>query len=115
MRYAMFMIADVFGTQAAHDMPSAQMIDKMTAYNAGLAEAGVLEAVEGLHRPSSGVRLHFEQSGAQTRDVPVRGVDSSAIAYAWAQCCSALPGDIVELRQIEEPDDLHYTASGSQL
>jgi hypothetical protein len=115
MRYAMFMIADVFGTQAAHDMPSAQMIDKMTAYSAGLAGAGVRRTVDDRHPPSSGVRLHFEQSGAQTRDVPVRGVDSSAIAYAWAQCCSALPGDIVELRKIEEPDDLHYTASGSQL
>ncbi len=114
MRYVMFMIPAVYGTQAADDVPSAEMIDKMMTYNAELAEAGVLEAVDGLHPPSSGVRLHFEQSGVQTRDVPAVGavgglwiikVDSYASAHAWAQRCPALPGDIVELRRIEELDD----------
>jgi hypothetical protein len=115
MRYVMFMIPAVYGTPAADDPPSAEMIDTMMAYNTQLAEAGVLEAVDGLHPPSSGVRLHFEQSGAQTRDVPGQGavggmwiikVDSYASAHAWAQRCPALPGDIVELRRIEGLDDV---------
>ena len=93
MRYAMFMIADVFGTQAAHDMPSAQMIDKMTAYNAGISpRLECLRRSRACTARAAACGCISSSPALQTRDVLERGVDSSAIAHPWAQCCQRCPG-----------------------
>lgn len=114
MRYVMFMIPAVYGTESAEDPPSLEMIDAMMAYNAELVDAGILEVVEGLHPPGRGVRLEFEGEGASLGDVVAEGavggfwiinVDSHEAAQAWASRCPALPGDIIELRRIEGPAD----------
>lgn len=121
MRYVMFMIPAAYGTQAADVAPSMEMIDAMMAYNAELADAGILEVVEGLHPPSRGVRLEFDGVEARPADVAAQGavggfwiinVESHEAAQAWASRCPALSGDVIELRRIEELDDLPQGATG---
>lgn len=125
MRYVMFMIPAVYGTDAADEMPSPEMIDAMMTYNAELADAGVLEALNGLHPPSAGVRLAFGADGPEVVQVAPDGavggywilnVESSQAAVDWARRCPALPGDVLELRRIQEmadfPQDVQDAVSG---
>lgn len=121
MRYVMFMIPAVHGTDGADEMPSAEMMK----YNSELAEAGILEALNGLHPPGLGVRLLFGPEGpvaSSTRSEGAVGrywiidVDSHEAAVAWASRCPAQDGDILELRRIQEiensPEDARGAASG---
>lgn len=113
MRYIMFMIPAVYGTDA-EPMPSAEEVEAMMNYNAALAEAGVLESLNGLHPPTAGVRLTFGPEGPQTSASPVAGavggywvlnVKDHAAALEWAQRCPAMAGDVLELRRIQEIED----------
>ena len=125
MRYVMFMIPAVYGTDAADDMPSPEMIDAMMKYNAELAEAGVLESLNGLHPPSHGLRVTFGTDAPRVESVEPDGavggywildVDSHEAAVAWAKRCPALPGDVLELRRIQEieefPSDVQDLVAG---
>ena len=125
MRYVMFMIPAVYGTDAADDMPSPEMIDAMMKYNAELAEAGVLESLNGLHPPSHGLRVTFGTDAPRVESVEPEGavggywildVDSHEAAVAWAKRCPALPGDVLELRRIQEieefPSDVQDLVAG---
>jgi hypothetical protein len=114
MRYVMFMIPAVYGTDDADPMPSAEMVAQMMAYNAELADAGILESLNGLHPPSRGVRVTFSEDGAAVVAAESQGavggywvlnVDSHEAAVEWAKRCPALPGDTLELRQIQEIED----------
>lgn len=114
MRYVMFMIPAVYGTENADPMPSAEMVAKMMAYNSDLAHAGVLESLNGLHPPGQGVRLQFGADGASMVNTEVEGavggywilkVESHEAAVAWAKRCPAMPGDVLELRRIQEIED----------
>ncbi len=114
MRFVMFMIPAVYGTRAADEVPSEEMIDAMMGFNADLADAGVLELVEGLHPPSTGLRVEFRADGTHAGDVPAAGavggfwiikVDSTEAAHEWAARCPALPGDILEVRRMEDFED----------
>ena len=114
MRYVMFMIPAVYATDAADEMPSPDMIDEMMKYNAELAEAGVLESLNGLHPPSHGLRVTFGHEGSQVASIDADGavggywildVDSHEAAVAWAKRCPALPGDVLELRRIQEIEE----------
>ncbi len=115
MRYLMLMIPAVYATDAADEMPSPEMIDAMMTYNAELADAGILEALNGLHPPGLGVRVTFGEGGPVTTSVDPDGsiggywilnVDSHEAAVAWARRCPALPGDVLELRRIQEIEEL---------
>lgn len=114
MRYVLFMIPAAYGTDAADEMPSPEMIDEMMRYNAELADAGVLESLNGLHPPSSGLRLTFGPEGPVTDSTANEGavggywilnVDSHEAAAAWARRCPAQEGDVLELRRIQELED----------
>jgi hypothetical protein len=114
MRYVMFMIPAVYATTDEPVMPSAEMVEEMMNYNAELAEAGVLESLNGLHPPSAGLRLVFGADGPQTTGSPSAGaiggywvlnVGSHEAAVEWARRCPALPGDVLELRRIQEIED----------
>ncbi len=114
MRYVMLMIPAVYGTDAADELPSAQMIQKMMKYNSDLAHAGVLESLNGLHPPSQGVRFQFGGDGPSMVNTEVEGavggywilkVESHEAAVAWAKRCPAMPGDVLELRRIQEIED----------
>ena len=128
MRYVMFMIPAVYGTDAADELPSVEMIEQMMKYNSALADAGILESLNGLHPPSLGVRLEFGDDGPRVAGVGGAGavggywildVDSHEAAVAWVRRCPALPGDVLELRRIQEledfPPDAQEAASGLDL
>ena len=79
-----------------------------------LADAGVLESLNGLHPPTSGVQVRFGEDGSSVSDIESAGavggywilnVSSHEAAVEWARRCPALPGDVLELRQIQEMDD----------
>lgn len=119
MRYIMFMIPAVYATDAEDAMPSAEMVEKMMAYNTALAEAGVLVSLDGLHPPASAVRFEFTDAGPRPLDTQGRGavggywvlnVDSHEAAVEWARRVPAAPGDVIEVRRIQEmtdfPDDV---------
>lgn len=119
MRYIMFMIPAVYASDAEEAMPSAEMVEKMMAYNAALSEAGVLVSLDGLHPPASAVRLEFGESGSRQLATQQQGaiggywvltVDSHEAAVEWARRVPAAPGDVIEVRRIQEmtdfPDDV---------
>lgn len=113
MRYIMFMIPAVYGSDA-DPMPSAEDVEAMMDYNAALAEAGILESLNGLHPPTSGMRLEFGPDGPQETTSPsvgavggywVLNVESHEAAVEWARRCPAMSGDVLELRRIQEIED----------
>jgi hypothetical protein len=115
MRYVMFMIPAVYASQDPDEAPSPEMIQAMMKYNADLADAGVLESVNGLHPPTVGVQVTFGADGSTVSHIASEGsvggywiidVSSHEAAVEWARRCPALPGDVLELRRIEEMDDL---------
>lgn len=114
MRYVMFMIPAGYGTDAVDDSPSPEMVEAMMTYSAELADAGVLETLDGLQPPSLGVHLRFGPDGPVVTDMPSRGavggfwildVESHQAAVDLARRCPAQPGDVLELRRIQELED----------
>jgi hypothetical protein len=108
MRYVMFMMP------AEHAAESAEAIEAMMKYNAALAEAGVLESLTGLHDPELGVRVRFDSGVARGAQVPQNGaigacwvleVRSHEEAVDWAYRCPGQPGDVIELRRIQEIEE----------
>ncbi|HNL52138.1 MAG: YciI family protein [Candidatus Nanopelagicales bacterium] len=114
MQYVMFMIPSVYGSADADEMPSPEMVDAMMTYNQELADAGVLESLNGLHPPTAGVQVRFGADGSSVSEMESAGavggywilnVSSHEAAVEWARRCPALPGDVLELRQIQQMDD----------
>ena len=117
MRFMMLVIPKGYETAAPGAMPSAEMVAAMDKYNTALQEAGVLLAMDGLHPPSTGVRVTFPGGKPAVKDGPfaeakeVLGgywmidVKSKAEAIDWARSC---PGDenmTIEIRQVQEWED----------
>lgn len=114
MRYIMFMIPAVYNDPDADAMPTAEAVDEMMRYNAELAEAGILDTLNGLHPPQLGARLVFTEDGPELVEVPAAGAiggywiitpDTHEAAVEWARRCPAGPGDTIELRQVQEFDE----------
>ncbi len=101
----------------AGEMPDPKMIERMMTYNADLAKAGILLALDGLHPSSKGARLSFAGGKATVKDGPftearelIGGywmwqVKSKEEAVEWAKRCPAEDGDTLELRQVFEMSD----------
>jgi hypothetical protein len=51
-------------------MPSQQLLTGMGAFNQQLVDAGILEAADGLHPSSKGVRVKFSGSKRTVTDGP---------------------------------------------
>lgn len=115
MRFMMLMYPDA--QAEAGVMPSAQLMEAMIKYNGELGKAGVLLALDGLHPPSMGARVHFAGGKATVMDGPfpevkeVLGgywlidVASREEAIAWATRCPAGDNEIIEVRQVQEMSD----------
>ena len=100
-------------------MPSEQMLAEMGAYNDQLVKAGVMEAGEGLHPSSKGVRVHFAGKQRTVIDGPFAETKelvagfwlwkcaSLQEAIEWAKRCpNPMPGESdLEIRQVFEADD----------
>ena len=119
MRFMMIMIPDVYRRPVPPDfMPPADAIEKMGRFNEELQKAGVLLALDGLHPPEKAARVSFDAPGKpKVTDGPfaeakeaVGGywmlqVKSREEAIEWARRCPAHPGDVIEIRQVFEPED----------
>jgi hypothetical protein len=104
----------------AGEMPSEELLTRMTDFNEELVKAGVMLAGEGLHPSSEGVRVAFSGSERKVIDGPfaetkelVAGywlwqVKSMDVAIEWVKRVpDPMPGSeaIIEIRPVFEADD----------
>jgi hypothetical protein len=128
MRFMMLMIPKGYEQAAPGTMPDAKAVAAMMKYNESLHKAGVLLALDGLHPPSSGVRVSFSGGKPKVTDGPfsetkevIGGywmiqVKSKEEAVEWASRCPASDNEIIEVRQVQEfsefPPDVQEAAAG---
>ena len=117
MRFMMIVIPKGYDTAPADAMPDPETVGEMDKYNNALLEAGVVLAMEGLHPPSTGVRVTFPGGKPQVKDGPfpeakevVGGfwlidVKSKAEAIQWAKRIPGGDDMTVEVRQVQEWED----------
>jgi hypothetical protein len=118
MRFMMLMIPKVYaGPVDPNFAPPADAIEKMMKYNAQLAKAGVLLALDGLQPSEKGARVRYSGGKVTVSDGPftetkevVGGywliqVKSRDEALEWARRIPAADGDIVEVRPMFEMTD----------
>ncbi len=100
-------------------MPTTEMLAAMGKYNEELVNAGIMQAGEGLHPSSNGVRVRFSGAQRTVIDGPfmetkeliagfwIWTVKSKEEAIAWVRRCpNPMPGDSeIEIRQIFETED----------
>ncbi len=117
MRFMMLMIPKGYESAAPGTMPETDAVAAMMKYNDELKKAGVLVALDGLHPPSMGARVSFEDGKPKVTDGPfaeakeVLGgywmidVKSKEEAIEWATRCPASTNEVIEVRQVAEFDD----------
>jgi len=117
MRFMVMVKADA--SSEAGVMPSEQLLAEMGRYNEELVKAGVMQAGEGLHPSSKGVRVHFSGKERTVIDGPFAETKelvagfwiwkcaSLQEAIDWARRCpNPMMGDSdLEIRQIFEAED----------
>jgi len=122
----LLMIPKGYENAAPDAVPSAEAVDAMMKYNASLAKAGVLLALDGLHPPSTGTRIEFTGGKQVVTDGPfietrealggfwIIQAKNKAEAVEWASRCPA-EGAVIEVRQVFEisefPDDVQKVAA----
>ena len=128
MRFMMLMIPKGYEQAAPDTTPDAKAVAAMMKYNEELTKAGVLLALDGLHPPSSGVRVSFKGGKPTVTDGPfaeakeVLGgywlidVRSREEAIEWARRCPASNDDVIEVRRVHEmsefPEEVQKAAEG---
>ena len=129
MRFMMLVIPKGYGTAEPGTMPDPEAVEAMMRYNTELEEAGVLLALDGLHPPSMGARVSFDEGGKPTvTDGPfveakeviggywMIDVPSKEEAVAWAERCPMQHEEMIEIRQVQEmddfPEDVRQAAAG---
>lgn len=98
-------------------MPSQQLLTEMGKFNEELVKAGVMQAGEGLHPSSKGVRVKFSGAKRTVTDGPFAET-KELVAGFWIWKCKSKDeaiewlkrapfdgGTEVEIRQIFEADD----------
>ena len=117
MRFMMLMIPRGYETAEPCAMPDAKAVEAMMKYNKELEKAGVLLSLDGLHPPSMGARVSFQDGKPFVTDGPsikateVLGgywmiqVDSIEAAIEWAKRCPGSENEVIEIRQVQEFDD----------
>lgn len=101
----------------AGKMPSTELLAEMGKYNEALVKAGVMQAGEGLHPSSNGVRVKFSGDERTVTDGPFPETDqlvagfwlwktqSKQEAIDWLKRAPFDGGTEIELRQIFEAED----------
>lgn len=101
----------------AGKMPSTELLTAMGKYNEDLVKAGVMQAGEGLHPSSNGVRVRFSGKDRAVIDGPFPETDqlvagfwlwqtaSRQEAIDWLKRAPFDDGTEIELRQIFEAED----------
>lgn len=107
----------------AGEMPSEQLLTDMGKFNEELVNAGIMQAGEGLHPSSRGVRVRFSGKDRVVTDGPfaetkelVAGfwlwkVDSMAQAIEWVKRCPnpMMEDSDIEIRPLFEMEDFGET------
>ena len=130
MRFMMLVIPKGYETAAPGTMPDTKRVEAMMKYNESLQKAGVLLALDGLHPPSMGARVSFQNGAPKVTDGPfaetkeVLGgywmiqVKSREAALEWAKRAPMSDNEIIEVRQVQEmadyPPDVQQAAAGFQ-
>ena len=128
MRFMLLVIPKGYETAAPDTLPEPEAVARMMKFNESLQRAGVLLALDGLHPPSSGARVHFSNGKPTVKDGPfaeakeVLGgywmidVKSRDEAIAWASRAPMGDNEIIEVRQVQDvsewPDDVRKAAEG---
>ncbi|HVO02695.1 MAG TPA: YciI family protein [Candidatus Cybelea sp.] len=117
MRFMMLVIPKGYETAKPDAMPDAETVGAMDRYNAELTKAGVVVAMEGLHPPSTGVRVTYPGGKPVVKDGPfpeakeviggfwMIDVKSKAEAIDWAKRIPGGDDMTVEVRQVQEWED----------
>lgn len=117
MRFMLLMIPKGYETAEPGVLPEGERVAEMMKYNEDLQKAGVLLALDGLHPPSMGARVSFEDGTPHVVDGPfaevkevlggywVIDVKSREEAIEWAKRCPASPEELIEVRQVQEVDE----------
>ena len=130
MRFMMLVIPKGYESATPGTMPDPKMVEKMMKYNESLQKAGVLLALDGLHPPSMGARVSFQNGAPKVTDGPfaeakeVLGgywmiqVKSREEALEWAKRAPMSDNEIIEMRQVQDfadfPPDVQKAAEGFQ-
>jgi hypothetical protein len=117
MRVMAIMIPEIYKKSVPPDFkPDPEDIEKMTKFNEELQKAGVLLALDGLFPPATASRVSFAGSKPKVTDGPftetkeaiggywMLQVRSREEAIEWMKRCPARPGDVIEIRQIFDPE-----------
>ena len=99
-------------------MPTEKMLTEMGKFNEELVNAGVMQAGEGLHPSSKGVRVTFDANGKTVTKGPFGGRPEDLVAGFWIWKVKSLDeavdwikrapfenGEELELRPIFEAED----------
>ena len=97
-------------------MPSTELLAAMGKFNEELVKAGVMEAGEGLHPTSKGVRIRYGGGEGVTRGPFALSTDLVAgfwlintksldEAIAWMKRAPFADGDEIEIRQVFSAED----------
>lgn len=117
MRFMMLMIPRGYESAGPGAVPDVDAVAAMAKYNESLDKAGVLLAMDGLHPPSTGARVSFENGRPHVTDGPfsevkevlggywIIDVKSRDEAIEWAKRCPGSPNEIIEVRQVQEMAD----------
>jgi hypothetical protein len=101
----------------AGQLPSRELLERMTAFNSEMVKAGVLLAGDGLHPTSKGARITYNAGKTKVIDGPfteakeliagywVIQVKSKEEAVAWMSRAPFDGGTSIEIRQIHDPAD----------
>ncbi len=128
MRFMMLVIPKGYESAKPGTVPDAKAVETMMKYNESLQKAGVLLALDGLHPPSTGARVSFDDGTPKVTDGPfaeakeVLGgywmiqVKSREEAIEWAKRAPMGNNEIIEVRQVQEmadfPTDVQKAAEG---
>ena len=70
MRFMMLVIPKAYEDATADFVPPADLVAKMSKYNASLTKAGVLLGLDGLTPPAKAARVSFSGGKPSVRDGP---------------------------------------------
>jgi hypothetical protein len=120
MKFMMLMIPAVYRAGTKVDpgfVPDPEKVAEMGRFNDEMAKSVKILSLHGLHPVAIGARVSFAQGKPIVTDGPfietkeVLGgywlveAKSKDEVLKWAQRCPASDGDVIEIRQVFEPED----------
>ena len=120
MKFMMLMIPAVYRAGTKVDpgfVPDPEKVAEMGRFNDEMAKSVKILSLNGLHPVATGARVSFAQGTPIVTDGPFIETKEVLGGYwlveakskdevtKWAQRCPASDGDVIEIRQVFEPED----------